>query len=260
MKYVNQSSFRKNLEVVKEKFNQALKENKEYKINLWNIILIDLFLTLTYFLFYKIYGNLILEILDWEFYDFMILFFLTLTLSKIKHFFSLKFLLIDLLTGNFNSYLTKPVNTFIFQNLKSLKGAGIVAFVFGIFISFYFLLNMENLLLVFSLFLFAFLFEWVLNNFLWSFSFFMKNSFLWELFFFTQNEAERMTPKVFDKFYFNFFMIFPTIVGSFWIIEISKGRFYPLDYLHYVFILFLIFIVGTIFNWKYGLKRYEAFG
>ena len=41
MKYVNQSSFRKNLEVVKEKFNRALKENKEYKVNLWNIILID---------------------------------------------------------------------------------------------------------------------------------------------------------------------------------------------------------------------------
>ena len=219
-----------------------------------------LILTLTYFLFYKIYGDLIFEILDWELYDFMILFFLVLTLSKIKHLFSFKYLLGNLLSGNLNSYLTKPVNTFIFQNLQSLTGAGIVAFIFSIFLSFYFLLNMNNLLLVFILFLFAFLFEWLFNNFFWSFSFFMKNEFLVGLAIFTSFEAEKMTPKVFDKFYFNFFMLFPTIIGSFWIIEISKGRFYPLEYLPYVFILFLIFIVGTIFNWKYGLKRYEAFG
>ena len=191
MKYVNQSSFRKNLEVVKEKFNQALKENKEYKVNLWNIFLIDLFLTLTYFLFYKIYGDLIFEILDWELYDFMISFFLVLTLSKIKHLFSFKYLLGNLLSGNLNSYLTKPVNTFIFQNLQSLTGAGIVAFIFSIFLSFYFLLNMNNLLLVFILFLFAFLFEWLFNNFFWSFSFFMKNEFLVGLAIFTSFEAEK---------------------------------------------------------------------
>ena len=254
----------KNWKILKELFNRGLKENKEYKINFWSLILFDIALIISYMTFYLIYSNLVSDLIGWENFDFLFYFILLGIISKIKHIFGNKYLVSDIRSGDLNNYLTKPVNIYFFSNIiKTVNGLSftILIFIFLIipFLFFYDFTFNTFLLFIFVL-LFSCIFEFVFSNFLFSFSFLTKSDFIWQLIQKIRNDVEIPTPKIFDnKFEFNFFMLIPSLIGSFWLVEILKGNFYVLNYFIYAVILLLLFCLGTYINWKIGLKNYEAF-
>ena len=256
-------NFKKYKQIFNEKIIQALKENKEYKINFWSLIFLDITVTITYLIFYLIFSDIVTSFIDWKNIDFLFYFILLSIISKIKHLFGTKYLLEDIKFGNLNYFLTKPSNVFFLTSIKSIAGASITIFIFIILIIpflFFYEFDFFVFLLFLFLLIFSCFFELMFNNFLWSFSFFTKSNFIQQVFVRVQWDVETPTPKIFNKnFAFNFFLLFPSMIGSFWCVEILKGNFYVLDYLIWAILLFIFFCIGTYINWKIGLKRYEGF-
>ena len=252
--------FKKYKQTLLEKIKQALKENKEYKINFWSFFILDIMVILTYMIFYFIFSDIVKSFTDWNNFDFIFYFILLSIISKIKHIFGTKYLSYQIIHGYLNSFLTKPLNTFFFISIHSISGASITIFIFIFSIPIFLFFYQFRFLVFLFLLIFSCLIDLMFNNFLWSFAFFTKNDFIQRIFVRLQWNIETPTPKIFNGvFPFNFFLLFPSIIGSFWCVEILKGNFYVLEYLPWAILLFFVFCFGTYINWKIGLKRYEGF-
>jgi ABC-type uncharacterized transport system permease subunit len=267
MIFRERTTFEKYKEIFYERIIIALKGNKEYKINFWSVVSLDIILFLTYMIFYNFYGQLISEFLNWKSFDYTTFFVIVLTISKLKYMFSLKHFSRFLLKGDLNIYLTKPYNLFFSQILRPLSGAGIISFMFFIFTIFILILNYKNfeqIPLILFIFLFSLFFEFLFHNFLFATAFFVKkNEFLiWEPMFRLEITAERFTPKIFEKMsIFNFFAIMPTAFAGYFIVEILNKR--KTEFIHYFpyAVLVSIFLILCLYViWTEGLKRYEAYG
>jgi ABC-type uncharacterized transport system permease subunit len=265
--FKKRTTFQKYKEIFLAKIKIALKENKEYKAMLWSLIILDVMFFLSYMIFYNFYGGLIFEFLSWSSFDYVTFFLIILTLSKLKHMFSLKMFSKFLLRGDLNLYLTKPYNLFFSQAIRPLTGAGIVSYIFCVFVCFLLILfyeNFESLGLILFIFLFGSFFELLFHNFLFSFAFFIKkNDFLLcEPMLRLEIIGEKFTPKIFEKMpIFNFFAIMPTVFAGYFIIEILKGgKTEFLYYFPYVILVCIFLGLGLHIVWTQGLKRYEAYG
>lgn len=252
-----------NLTFIIEKFKLALKENSEYKINLWSAFIINIVVIIILILFFSIFKNLAGDILNWNSYDFLIYTLLILTGSKSHFIFSIRRMKQLLLFGTLNQILSKPINPFIFASVNSLKGPVLIIFPI-LFISTLILIyfaDYSNYLLFLSSFCFGFIIYSLTISFLESFAFFIKeNSFL-NLFYQESNRSVRLyTPKLFESFSKGFYF-FPYALVAYFPLQILKGEvdlFFEL--LPYFFILFFVLIIAIYFIWKIGLKKYEAFG
>jgi ABC-type uncharacterized transport system permease subunit len=260
--FVQRSSFRKHLDVLVAKIKIALKENKEYKANLWGVILSDFFVFGSYVVFFFIYNVIVGDILDWDNLDFLVYLMLLFLAGKIMWSFSLIHFGIFLLNGGLNNYLVRPVNSYFMSSLNHLMGAtfptalmmlaGLVVFLsFG---------SYGDYVLSFFLFFFGVLFYILFVNFFYSVAFFMKRGeFIGNLF--NRNVlfvVEDFTPKMFGSV---FFYLLPPAVYGYFVIESLKGNFEIfLFYFYFIMGLVFLLVLGTFLLWHYGLKRYEGFG
>ena len=261
----NRNFMTKHIEVYYSFLRLALKQNKEYKINLVMGFLANVTVTLAYFLFYFVYTNISNEFLGWKFYDFALMLLILLTASLGLRMFCIFLFQRTLLTGTMNLYLIRPVNPF-FMSLSKFTGSIVFYTTLWFLISIIFVLigNYQNYLLALLCFVIGFVGHVLIINNILSLSFFMKeNDFLLTLYYHEfVNTIESFTPKVFENLFFgNVLYLVPISFVGYFVIEILKGnttQFYI--YLPwFIGVIFVSFIV-LIIQWHYGLKRYEAYG
>ncbi len=251
--------------IIKEKFKQIIEANNQYKSNLYSVIGFDIVLLFVFILFFQIYAGLVNEILNWTKYDFIVYYFTLYFGSKGKWLFSLQFFREHLLRGDLNIYLTKPMNIFIFENLKITNAATLITlpisfilFIVSAILGDYNYLNIfyGSILLIIGTF-----FEIILINFVESISFFIKdNRFLSDITFKLIYTNEKITPKIFSNLS-NIFYLLSTSIYGYFVIEILNNKFKTfLYFLPYIIIFYLSLSIGIYFLWKIGLEKYEAFG
>lgn len=261
--FVNRDSFSKHVYIFVTKVQIALKENTEYKINLWSAIITNIVFFCVVMIFYSAISPLLEEILGWTIIDFSLYLSMSLLLGKFQGIFTLKFLQRVLLKGDFNSILCKPVNSFFYF---STQFRGMILVTLSIFI----IINFTLILLYYNLsflFLFYFLFSIVYTSLFFSLfmstAFFMKeNSFFLNIPRKLNNRIKEFTPKAFENYSFaNLIYILPTASTSFILVEFLRGNLEYFDIiLKIVFPSFIVIVFGTYIMWYYGLKKYEAFG
>jgi len=268
--YVNQSNLEKHLIFFITRFKIALQTSKEYKSNLYSHILNDLVITITYMIFFKIVLGLIGNNLNWSYFDFWIYFLLLGIAAKSMYNFTLRKFSKILLTGDFNTVQLHPINRFLNSITKRITGhSTITTFNFVIILIISIIFKSEsyiliNIILATLFFIFATIYFYMYINFFESFAFFFKN--IEQTVRFANNQVnyinEFYTPKVFESSKFkDFFYLLPSALYGYLTIEILKGNYFlSLHYLYYAIIIFVIFCVSISILWKFGLKKYEAFG
>lgn len=261
--FVNRDSFSKHIDIFITKVQIALKENTEYKINLWSAIITNIIYFSVIMIFYTAISPLLEEILGWTIIDFSLYLSMGLLLGKFQGIFTLKFLQRVLLKGDFNSILCKPVNSFFYFSTQ-FRGMILVTLSIFIMINFILILLYYNLSF---LFLFYFLFSIVYTSLFFSLfmstAFFMKeNSLFLNIPRQLNNRIKEFTPKAFENYSFaNLIYILPTASTSFILVEFLRENLEYLDIiLKIVFPSFIVIVFGTYIMWHFGLKKYEAYG
>ena len=105
---------------------RALMEIKEYPSNLWAGFIANSVQILVDLLFYSIIVKLSFEILGWSFYDFSLFFFMAFFTSLFLRFFWIRNLSSFLLSGHLNILLTKPISSYFYISVSSLRGSHII--------------------------------------------------------------------------------------------------------------------------------------
>jgi len=255
----------KNFNIFVERVRISLVQLKEYKANFYSVLFFDLVLSFVFVFFMFVFGDLIFDILGWEKIDLVIYYVALLCGAKIKWLFSLMFFSNRIITGDFNLVLTKPVNSFFFENLRNMTGATIITIplMFCIFLGLslvygfnYFFIFLSSLILFFGVFC-----EVCMINFIESLAFFIKkNQFLREFLFKIIFANETYTPRILENLSRGFYL-FSTSIYGFFVVEGLNGNFSLfILFLPWICLIYFGFIVGTYFLWKFGLVRYEAFG
>jgi ABC-type uncharacterized transport system permease subunit len=256
---------KKTFNIILTKFNIALKENKEYKGNFWSSILADLGVFLSLYVFYLGYKNLGNDFLNWSSIDFLtyliiINFFMRLYYLLRIHYFSKV-----LLSGKFQTYLTKPTSSYLLTWLDMVIGSNVllmpIYFVIGLLIIIY--LGYSNILLGTLISLFGIAYTALVFNTIQSFSFFIKEMHHIIVTYFELNrKIQEFTPKPFLHTSFEkVAFLLPTAISGFFTIEAFNNRFdLFFQFLPYVGLSTLFFLMLLYFNWKQGIKKYEAFG
>ncbi|MCA9459381.1 MAG: ABC-2 family transporter protein [Nanoarchaeota archaeon] len=247
------------------KIKLSFKTGKEYKANFWSMIIFDITILLSYMILFSMINQLSSDYLDWEYKDFLILFFLNLLMWKFLWLHNLRNFGVRLLRGELNISRTKPINTYFMTTSNYINSQNIISglFLFLIILFSMFYFNYSNQFLTLILILFSFLYFVVFFNFFNSIYFFMKSGhFFTELFFRANSVVKIFSPKVFDKLsIFWIFYLLPTTINGFFVIEMLNGRIGDfLFFLPFILISFVIFIFGIYLMWHYGLKNYEGYG
>lgn len=258
---------RKESEYFKTRLKLLMLENKEYKINLLMGIISNIMLFITIMIFYFIVGGLFLKEYGFRNIDFVLMFILLLFSSLSWRLFSNKDISRYLKSGEFNKMLTLPINTFVFQTPLSIKGVGLVNIMITSSIAIIILVfnySYENYVYGFIVLFFGNILQFAVLNALFSFSFFMKeNMFLHRLYYGgITRSVEEFTPIAFSQSpIFLIMALLPASIYGFWSVEAFKGN---LEMFNTILIASCIgvgiFSFIIYLNWKYGLKRYEAFG
>lgn len=258
-----------------ECFRISLKQSVEFKWNFYSAFILGVSHFMTMIVFGIVFGSLIGVELGWGFKEFILFSFLLNLLFDFSGLFfygHLERLDVVIKNGNFNSYLTKPGNQFFMFLFKSRYNPTVFLildiFMYSIFLSFLgdwsffnivigvlilMILVLINVLLVYFLMSFTWilielgnlLFEWYFNN--------------------VQNGLSNYPGQFFRSNSILFFMmgILPMFYVSTVLVPIiSFGDFSVFDLINYWFLFGSIFVmcVWTFYNWRYGLKRYEAYG
>ncbi len=256
------------ISVYKVQFLMALKQLKEYKIDFYMGLVTNIIVSLSYVLFYLVFDNLSGGILDWEYYDFILFFFMSFFTSLLLRFFWVRSMVILLNNGNLNMVLSKPVNTFFFVIIKDLRGS-IIFFTFflGLITILLSITNTSysNYILAYSIALIGFLIQAIFLNVIFSMAFLTKGlvKYLFSIYYHNLNTAvETYTPKFFEETNLKYLAyMFPVSFIDYFFIEILKGNTTEvLLYLPYFLLFGIICLMILILQWHYGLKKYEAFG
>jgi len=268
--YVNQNNFRKYVNFLLTRFKIAFFTSKEYKSNLYSHILSDLVIITTYMIFFKIVLGLIGDNLNWIYFDFWIYFLLLGIAAKSMYNFTLRKFSKILLKGDFNIVQLQPINRFLNSVTQQITGHGMITtfnFVIILIISIIYKSNLytfTNIILATLFFIFGTIYFYIYINFFESFAFFFKN--IEQTVRFANNQInyinEFYTPKVFENTKLkDFFFLLPSGLYGYLTVEILKGNYFlSLHYLYYAIVIFVIFCVSIALLWKFGLKKYEAFG
>jgi len=255
------------LEFIKMRIILGLKENKEYKANLFSIFLTDIMYLITSIFFYLILQDLIGdEILNWSAFDFMLYGFLVYLSFKFIRMLSFSSLPRFLILGKLNVILTKPITPFLFLSTQGFRGFRFVSisYLFLIILSLIFYNNYSNIFLGILVYFYGLFYLIVLYNFLYSLSFVTKSiSWIFNIYTPITMMTRNYTPKLFTNFSWNlFFNLQPIAICGYYTIEVLKGNFlfFSNNYFLYSLIILFILIFFIYLLWKIGLKKYEAFG
>ena len=253
----------KNLDFVLTKIKITFKENKEYKFNLWSGIFTNIFIVLVLVLFWSVFSNLTSEIIKWDFNNFILYSVLTLAGTKSYFLFCIRRLNMFLISGELNLVLSNPINNILYLFFQKLTAQELVIFPILITVSGILVLNgvYTNYLFAIFVFIFGMFFHSLVISTIECLAFFMKNNlFLYEFYSDLKYSLRHFTPKMYENLSFAFYY-FPTSFSGYFVIEILKGRTDLILSMSFnLFIISFIFILILIYLFKFGLKRYEAFG
>ena len=258
----------------KNHFNFFIEKNiiskqasKEYKINFYFMLLFDIILFFTTTTFFYVMLPFINLVLDWTIYDLILVYWLELLTWKILWSHNLRGWNNRLLNGELNNYITKPINPYFGATSQLMSWPNTLTGFFILFGSLFFMFTHQNyiypffgfLVFLFGVFMFILYF-----NFFYSLNFFIKdtNNYIYNLSRMPEGIVFDYTPKFFESYKFGFFFfLVPSAIIGFFTIEVLRGNF---DYFNIFYLpilcLFFLLILGTYLLWKFGLKKYEAFG
>ena len=119
----------RNLDFILTKFKLALLENREYKMNLYSVLLFDSFAVFGMMVIYLVIEQ-VSNISGWGFKDFLLLVLLNALTGKTAFGLTFRYFHKTLLSGDFNLYLTRPNSPFTFMIMQNQNGANIVSLLF----------------------------------------------------------------------------------------------------------------------------------
>ena len=255
-----------------ENYKLGLKEQFEYKTNLY----IGIFLWVTFSVTILIFGKILFDnfgdVVNWNFLDYIIFIAFSNLIYDVSGLFWFDKQLKDSIfkEKKLNFFLNIPgIRFFNFSLSRGFNGTIFLTAEFLIFIT-YILYNRsfiiifldELLLCCFLLFISYISVYYFFDSFSWRF---MELGKVYsEKLYGEGNEILRSVPGVFfnkNKFYFILFL-FPTYFVSTLIVPLFQGFIPNYFYTQILIIIFLniFFSIGIFFNWRYGIRKYEAFG
>ena len=255
-----------------ENYKIGLKEQVEYKTNLY----IGIFLWVTFSVTILIFGKILFDnfgdVVNWNFLDYIIFIAFSNLIYDVSGLFWFDKQLKDSIfkEKKLNFFLNIPgIRFFNFSLSRGFNGTIFLTAEFLIFIT-YILYNRsfniifldELLLCCFLLFISYISVYYFFDSFSWRFMELGKVSS--EKLYDEGNDLLRSIPGVFfnkNKLYFLLFL-FPTYFVSSLIVPLFQG-FIPNYFNIQILIIILLnifFSIGIFFNWKYGIRKYEAFG
>ncbi len=251
-----------------EKLIISIKSFLEYKSDFYAIFLKEIFTFGITIIFYLVYIDLVGDfILNWDVYDLIFFYILTKFSLRLNNIFYFSNFSKELLKGNLNIHLFKPISTyFVYLTNNFKQGKVVVLFIYLIILVIVlFLYTLENYFLSFLFWIIGFMGSLFFSNTIEILGFFIKDSSSIKLMSKSVEEiSQRFTYAAFENhIYFAkiIFVFLPQGVVCYLTYQILLGN---LTYF-YNYILVLIsylFILGVInlFIWRQGLKKYEAFG
>ena len=176
-----------------------------------------------------------------------------------------------LIKGELNTYLCRPVSTFLQYMMHSSNFSAFCVLIFYVPLLVFFLIFIHTDFEIFNLFLVVIfgitggLFYLCIIIFLNIFSFFIKEIRLLVRPFRRAEQIFYMYPATFfqDRFISKFVLFLPVAYFGAFSTEFFFGYITLerlIELFCYQLILILILIILSSINWHYGLKRYEAFG
>jgi len=256
---------------MKESFFMRMKVLREYKSNLYSGLLASTGFSLVLLLFFSTFSNQFSIILNWTYKDYLFAIiisqFTALLFGSLAYGLSLSR---ELLDGNLNVYLTKPISVFLQQlNNTFLEEVIIISPI-------YFFLLIIYLIFIYPEFSFVRLFISMIficfagilfittMRMFDSFAFFIKHFDLGHLYMQSFYETFDIYPAIMFKNTLKLISFF--FANAYYgarVTEYFMGRTdfdTLLMYLAFILVLIIVCIVVIFMNWKIGLKKYEAFG
>jgi len=262
--------FMEHLNYIKVNLFLMYKKLIEYKFNMFNVILLQIFYVGTQMIFFFLISDIFADVVSWTFVDYMLYSFFLDILFQIAGTLSWgKFLTSELKSGNFQLLLNKPGNPlfkYLFGNFFSTS----VLFIFSsmfILIGFILYNSVELFNLGLSLLVFInLIYLWLVTHyFIESLDFytFGLNMVVFRVYNTATDIFHRFPAPFFSKFEFKkLFYIFPFFgLGSLFLPLIRNLESFNLMFQwSLVFGFSVLFTIGVFINWYYGLKKFEAFG
>jgi len=256
-------------------FKISLKQTFEFKYNFYSAFFLGLIYTTTLVFFAHIFADLTYEVIGWQFVDFILFIFIMgifLDFTGIFWYGYHQNLPTVLKNGIFNTWLCKPGNPFWIFLLKDRYNPIVFIMIdFLIYIPFLSYLGDWSLVNIFFgilVLLFLVFVNILFIHFLISFSWiavelgdWLVGTLYWGA---IVGEFKNYPFQIFNNSSIlkYCFAVLPLYFVSMVLVPlISKGVF-PIDVYQFaiLFSVVVVCVVGIWFNWRYGLKRYEAYG
>lgn len=242
----------------------------EYKINFFSSILSELIYLTGILLFFNIMYNNFKDVVPWSYEDFVLYFFLYAIIFTFSGLFFWKSSLFDMIkSGKLNLYLIRPINQMYFYLFSQISSVAFVMFLlyltFFIGTILYYKIVLVNILFAILISILVIILIIFFYHFIFSLDLILLgltntiNSPLHEI----RGPMEVYPEPFFKQNYIKLILIgiTPMFFVSSLIVPILKG--YIIWNLKLQLIVLFSFIVilvfGTLFNWKFGLKKYVAF-
>ncbi len=250
-----------------------LKRLIEYKSNFYSAFFEQIFYLSTFFIFVLVLNQNFDEIITWS--SVLIFTFILIedTLRTTAGIFAWKsdFLTEIILKGELNNLLVRPGELLFKYHFSDLSPSSLTYVIVNvpilIILIMSFQMNLLNCIFLLILFLFCILIYFSLYNLIYSIAFFYKNfeKNLTNLLYRTNSLFVLYPAPFFNKFKLvNLFFLFPAYIIGKLIIpllnDINIDYFFYLDLFLIFFLIILILNILIYFNWKIGLKKYEAYG
>lgn len=266
----NYNSWKRNFEYLKVNIMILNKKLIEYKTNLWSSVITQIFFLFSFYIIFMVLVTNFGDIIGWtaeDYFIFLLILDIFFCLGGI--FFWKEDLFQIIKKGDLNQHILRPTNTFLSYINSNLNPAGLIMVIinFITLIGFFYFLKIGLIKFIISLLLgLVFAFEYILfTQFYQSFEFWFKNSsnYFREIFNSIHGVLQSYPYQLFSVSKIKYFiLIIPTTYFSSIIMPYLKNESIPdLKLQIIIFIIVnIILIFTTIYNWKQGLKKYEAFG
>lgn len=270
-KYENKSNFSHFYQILKISFIITIKKITEYKFNFYNGILTQIIHTIFPLIFGKVIINHFGNIINWNFYDYIIFYYFQNLIIVIVGMFSWdKKINQNIKSGNLNKYLYRPKNQF-FNFYTNLNSNVIIYLTFNIIfilpiIIYYTNFNFLAIIISYIISIIIIITYLSIIYFIESLNFYLLN-----ISFYIRKPLKELE-NTFRTYPGNFFqnnsiikilsLIVPIYLIGIIIVPLYKEIIF-LKIIKSILICILITIIFGILthiNWKYGLKKYEAFG
>jgi len=267
---IDKNKLYKYFNFVKEISIIKFKAINQYKFNIYSNFLTNFGYVATLFFSYYILKSNFSSLFYWNIYEYL-LFFLFLEIGIFMFGVWFRYLYKYLLTGEFNNFLLRPINPFINYAFSSNKYFDFInAIFYFILLIIYVLFILPNLnplrfIITFIFFITGGIMYMSVYCLIDSLGFFMKNNRQIKSTYFTSGDIASRYPASFFK-KSNVFYIIIFIANTYFAMWTTDFYFKYITLNELVilfipcFIITIISIILSIFLWRFGIKKYEAFG